>query len=960
MEKIILSLKNIYRLLMSDDFPVYSDRVISKKQRKGQTLMRFWQEIMAPEFCSLPYGKMIWRSDGIRNRHISNLCNRNDELKYYHEYAKEVGTQITADSLLSQIGRFEDFLLSREYNENALRHRCKAFLRELREDDCITKSILIHMEKTLEAVEAGAEFDMEGNAFRMSYLFAVMTLYAAAGAAMNDPAMMVLRVENLSMEAVWNLRGKKRSHSSKEIQILTAYTGLLQDTPLSKDRFFGREAALFDLRDAVISGSKCLISGIGGMGKTELLRQLLRRCTDEHLTDKLALIPYSATLAESFGRSFPNLRQENQEDTLTYVLNRLEKEAREGRLLVLVDNVAEDAEADEELYRLSRLPCPVVVTSRRKELSGFSSYPVSEPDINACSLIFRDNYGSPLTDEDRKELLAILADPVYRHPLTLRLMAQAARSRNWSVRELSQALGRNERELSLVEDGRQIRVERVLNQLYPAGRIPQDSQNLVQLFTLLPYDSYDTDLLERYFSALFPDRNLLTAQLNRLSEEGLLDRDKQGFSMHPVIAQCLRRKTLPQSYLEPFLHGLCGALSYERVHQEDALEPSRLLLHMIQFLTGSIHANLLIPVLDAAAVLSPTKLRMRQYETMLKRLLRRCPDKEDTVEVLWHSILCKWNLDDPDAVQALFDAQKKSLTVPITRFLDFCLSINEQLLFSRPELAEAMLQTVLDAGQADPRQTASAYRSLSALAEFQGKSELSLEMAKACMEFIEQHPECGTMQTFRCMVAVVQSYLKFGEAAEAERLLPRMELMERKLSIPSVTLECLYCRGTYEMYFGDLAAAAKSMEKSLELHEDYYGRGLYYYSNLNQLAIIYQRMGKYEEAKSAYRDILNNSKDHVYFNVARNNYTVLLMDMGKPDEAMPYIEQVLRTAREQGGIALGEALRNKARAHGMLGEFSQERTCLEEACPLLLEAYGPNHPRPQAAQARLDQLKAEV
>ena len=87
MEKIILSLKNIYRLLMYNDFPIYSDRVISKKQKKGQTLLRFWQDTAIAEFCSLPYGAMIWRDDGRRNRLFSNLCNRNDDLKYYHEYA---------------------------------------------------------------------------------------------------------------------------------------------------------------------------------------------------------------------------------------------------------------------------------------------------------------------------------------------------------------------------------------------------------------------------------------------------------------------------------------------------------------------------------------------------------------------------------------------------------------------------------------------------------------------------------------------------------------------------------------------------------------------------------------------------------------------------------------------------------------------------------------------------------
>ena len=57
---------------------------------------------------------------------------------------------------------------------------------------------------------------------------------------------------------------------------------------------------------------------------------------------------------------------------------------------------------------------------------------------------------------------------------------------------------------------------------------------------------------------------------------------------------------------------------------------------------------------------------------------------------------------------------------------------------------------------------------------------------------------------------------------------------------------------------------------------------------------------------------------------------------------------------------LGEALRNKARAHGMLGDCAQERECLEEALPLLEQAYGPAHDRPTAARERLAQLRVQA
>ena len=93
--------------------------------------------------------------------------------------------------------------------------------------------------------------------------------------------------------------------------------------------------------------------------------------------------------------------------------------------------------------------------------------------------------------------------------------------------------------------------------------------------------------------------------------------------------------------------------------------------------------------------------------------------------------------------------------------------------------------------------------------------------------------------------------------------------------------------------------------------------------------------------------------------MVRNNYAVLLLAMRKPEEALLHIRKVVAAARTQGGITLGEALRNQARAHGMLGDTAQERECLTEALPLLEQAYGPEHPRPTAARERLAQLREQ-
>ena len=74
---------------------------------------------------------------------------------------------------------------------------------------------------------------------------------------------------------------------------------------------------------------------------------------------------------------------------------------------------------------------------------------------------------------------------------------------------------------------------------------------------------------------------------------------------------------------------------------------------------------------------------------------------------------------------------------------------------------------------------------------------------------------------------------------------------------------------------------------------------------------------------------------------------------------MQHIATVLTVARQQGGIALGEALRNMARANGLMGDYGEEYQCLQEAVPLLAEAYGPEHPRVVAASDRLTQLRQQ-
>ena len=91
-----------------------------------------------------------------------------------------------------------------------------------------------------------------------------------------------------------------------------------------------------------------------------------------------------------------------------------------------------------------------------------------------------------------------------------------------------------------------------------------------------------------------------------------------------------------------------------------------------------------------------------------------------------------------------------------------------------------------------------------------------------------------------------------------------------------------------------------------------------------------------------------------------NNLSVAYLELEQPRKALAHLEVTLEIVRPQGGIALAEAQRNRARAFGQLGDKQREYACLLEAGPLLDVSYGPDHPRSAAARQRLAELKEEL
>lgn len=961
MEKMNLSLKSIYRLLMTNDFPIYSESVIDEKNRKGQTLLKFWQSLVVSEFRCLPCGQIIWRNDGRRNRYISNLCNRNPEMKLYPEYAKELASQISTATLLNQLQWFSVFLSGRNYKHDILLRRIRELMRLAKTDDPhVSREIAVQIEDAV----AWQINDSSKRLFQSSYLLTVLMLYAAAGEAMDDSAMDVLRAKDYSISALWDLKCNPPAAAHASVTYLTERVGMLQDKPLPHQRFFGREEELFNLKEMAVQGRKCLISGVGGIGKTEMLRQLILSCEEEQSIDYIAIVPYTTGIVESFGKVFPDFRLQEAEESFNHILYQLEQKAAEGsKILLLIDNMNSSLEDDPALSRLASLSCAVLISSRRPELEGFETYRICDPSVSTCSLIFRDNYGMPLTQEDRTVLNELLHNGSLRHPLTLRLMARAAHSNNWTVQELRDHLLQSRISLTWVEDEHLVKLDQIYHQLYSYTQIPDSCEKLVELFTLLPRDSYSPEYLADVFAPVI-SKDDLSHRLDLLAAGGWLDEIDNGYAMHPLIAQCLQRKVLTEARLSPVLNCLHEMLPNAILVQDyqscskEAQRISSILINIVRVLTGPVSRKLMLDTLKAMGIVVAARQSAQQNLNLLGRMLRRVSEPSREYDLLIGRLKGLWRCCDAEDISRLYQQERDKPVLPRAVFLDFCLYCGYSLSHKDTALAEVLFQE-LQCEEATSDQRALCFDYMTYFAKAQKNLEKARNWAKEGITYLADHPECSIHTRLSVYLCYCSVCLEFGDYQTAEQICNNNAHLIADTR-PFTRIMYFWVRAVIENNRKKHGEAIGYYQTALQIQLEYFGKVSEYYQMLNGLAVALRRLCRYEESLACMQEILEYARDYeteAFLAIYLNNIAVVCMDLNTPTKALDYLSEAHGIASRQGGIALGEGLKNMARAHGMLGEYRKEKECLAEAVPLLEAAYGPEHPRASAARQRYEELK---
>lgn len=275
--KEVLTPKNVYRFL-TDNLPgLYPHGVIPVAERKGLTLVKFWAQVLdgiiPPEWHASLFGGTQ------RSRRLSDMMNRTGVQPLPPKLQQEMNALLSGETLIRLSQQVQDFLRSAHYDADALTRALPDFVRMMMEnEECMKpehEQVFENLQKSRETLPR-TFVDM----LTLSWL----VLLAFYGPEMGSRELLdFCHAQEHSAQALYLLS----SHVTFGRRVPLSMTGRnceLCRQGLSKDEYVMDAAScLPQLTDAIRQGGKIAVTGMGGIGKTEMTRQALAVLAKEEL-----------------------------------------------------------------------------------------------------------------------------------------------------------------------------------------------------------------------------------------------------------------------------------------------------------------------------------------------------------------------------------------------------------------------------------------------------------------------------------------------------------------------------------------------------------------------------------------------------------------------------------------------------------------------------------------------------
>lgn len=531
--KEVLTPKNVYRFL-TDNLPgLYPHGVIPAAERKGLTLVKFWAQVLdgiiPPEWHASLFGGTQ------RSRRLSDMMNRTGVQPLPPKLQQEMNALLSGEMLIRLSQQVQDFLRSAHYDADALTRALPDFVRMMMENEECMKPEHEHVFENLQKSR-----ETLPRTFVDMLTLSWLVLLAFYGPEMGCRELLdYCQAQEHSAQALYLLS----SHVTFGRRVPLSMTGRnceLCRQGLSKDEYVMDAAScLPQLTDAIRQGGKIAVTGMGGIGKTEMTRQALALLAKEELFSRMAWVQYENSLASSLRMAFDGLDGVAEENVLSTVREKLEA-PYQGRTLLLIDSVDMPPEADEGLREIEHWGCDVLVTTRFPLGDGFRNIavPLLSEEASRALFVQHDPYLKSMGSAETEALHQVLSR-VAGHPLAIILLAHLAKMKRWTMAQLLDELDRISPEGLRLAGGKFSAIAQRIAQMVSTDALTDRERQVLAVFATFPAWTIpvrDALTLLRDFGT---EDELLSA-LETAADYGLLTSNWRGYAMHPVLAESFR------------------------------------------------------------------------------------------------------------------------------------------------------------------------------------------------------------------------------------------------------------------------------------------------------------------------------------------------------------------------------------------------------------------------------------
>lgn len=970
MQKDNLTLRNLYNFLMIRDYPIYSTGIIGNEQKKGITLSKFWRDTLLQEFTGGKYGKMIWKNTGSRNRHTSEICNRSSQLTVYDEYMEELTGMISEEVILRQIGLFGVFLVNHQFSYKVFIVKLKALLDKFaNEDTSFGEDIRAYFRENLKWTQTQEILEKGDEEFVAGWFLTFLALHALTGDSMNSVRMQALRSNpDYGIKTLW-----EKSHQSigkRKITFLTTESCEICSKALPADHFWGRESEQFALREMMKKGGHYVLSGIGGTGKTELLRQFLQYCVKNNVVEYVCVIQYENDFAESLLRAFASRQTGSFEESFQEVMGELKRYCAHNKVLILIDNIGKTTEEDPYLKVLDELSANIFATSRLASIEGFETYKINELDLKSCNLVFRDNYKFILEKEELLRLEALLNNPIYRHTLTLRLLGQFAGSMGWSLDELIGKLGTQDEPVLNKEEEKWLGLRRIYAQLYSKYGLKENQKEFLRIVAVLPYRKYPVGFLNMYMGYMMDNS---ADFVQTLGGQGWLEMNEQAVSMHPVIAESILDKPVSGAEVYQLYREIASRWTSEfgdltelecrerMLESEDAdfIRSSELVMDVLFKVSFDV-ADEWIPLVVLAAeivkknfALAPNRVRQ------IKELLQNAKQITDEVRIRGYRICADILTLDIPLLEKEIEKQNKCRTVSEAAYNGLVnMAAITMLTAGEIRKAEALLQGEKECESRT--EEVERYYLLGLLATFQEKVDDRFFWCEKGIKAAERDKKKYRADLFALWgnrLAVCNTLHRSEEAAECLR---QMEVYMEKDNVMNNWYYNSH-KGSHCYETGRMEEAAECSANAVEYAGYCFGKNhINYAMGCETLAMAQSKLKRFEEAEKNHKIALelvgSNAQLAVQKSRVLSNMAVMYLDWGRTEQALSCSKQAFEISETKSDRMMAESAFNLAKCYRALKDTDKELEYLNKAYPVFDKYYTAAAEKTRQAKERIEEL----